>query len=134
MSDVSVKAYEFPVLSLNKVVKDTDASDYDENFAAIKEAIDFGEVRSPERIARILGGIYVEASLSPTTDTTIRHATGRRPSQVIIYVDLDGLGGVVYGNPLGDPNATGILNVKPWTENLLFLRSSRSGRFAVVVT
>lgn len=102
----------------------------DSNFRRIENRSSFTDEPGLSAIASLLGGIYIEEDLETGADTAVEHSVGRALNLVVMFVDLDGLGGVVYGHPDG---GAAPLNQAPWTATTVVLRSSRDGRFGVVV-
>lgn len=112
----------------------------EENFKRISEwARPFGG-NEPEafQLARLLGCAYITGSVQDSTagdgtgDTRFKHNLGRIPSMVLLSVDQQGMGGVVYGAPTGK-NGTSGGNETAWTETEIYVRASRASNYAIFV-
>lgn len=89
-----------------------------------------GAERSLAPFASLFGGILARADLDPATETLIPHTLGAVPQFILLSVDMDGLGGVVYGHPAA---GGGTLNETAWTNSEVYLKASRAGDFQVVI-
>lgn len=87
-------------------------------------------------LAGLLGGSLfrgdVLAGFGAGFDTKCQHGLTRVPSRVVLAIDVEGLGGLVYGDPLGH-NEASAGNETPWDSSFLYVRSSRDAEYQFLV-
>lgn len=87
-------------------------------------------------IARLLGGAWASGDVPAATgdagDVEVKHDLNRIPSVIVQSVDIEGLGGMIYGSPDGGRGAAGG-NQARWTSEAIFVRASRSSTYEFVV-
>lgn len=117
-----------------------EAKNVNENFRRIDEWVRpfGGNQPEPLQLARLLGCAYVTGRVAPSTDGSgtadgrFSHKLGRIPTMILLAVDMQGLGGVVYGLPSGG-NGTAGGNQTPWTKTDIYVRASRDSTYAFFV-
>jgi len=68
-------------------------------------------------------------TLAVGADTEVAHELNRVPTTIAWARASDGLGGEVFGEPVGNTAA----NNGPWNRQSVFLRASRAAQYVLVV-
>lgn len=103
--------------------------DVREALAAIQDSFQSIQEGGLRALAAVVGGAFVEGSVSASEDTEVEHGLGRIPEQVLISSAQDGLEGSVLGAPGGVVGG----NDSRWTVESVFVRSSREASYQFVV-
>jgi hypothetical protein len=85
------------------------------------------------RLARLLGGVYLEGTVSSTAETRFRHGLQRIPRMIALSAAIGSAapGSDVRGAP-GGPGAPA--NTTPWTSEFLWVRAATTtGTYGLVV-